>query len=231
MTLHDIVATMLRRWYLPVIAVSLACGMWVLLARDGGCFTTSTVVSFTLPSRATLLPESGVDDESVIAFAGVVAQEINGTRPAPRYASRDAPLYGVGVRQGVLVGLPNSGGQWVRSFARAEIEIQIVDRTAEEVETRQRNLLDRVFQITRDQQRSASPKQRIRASVVPLTAGIQEISATRSSQLLALVALCSSALIVGGWAAVRLDGWIVSSRMTRAAKSRTVTDTPNTHTS
>lgn len=228
MTFRDIVAAMLRRWYLPLIALVIAGGGWFLWARDGGCFTTSTVVSFTLPSRASLLPESGADDESVIAFAGVVAQEINGTRPAPRYASRDAPLYGVGVRQGVLVGLPNSGGQWARSFARAEIEIQIVARTPDEVQVRQRSLLARVFQITRDQQRSASPKQRIRASVVPLTSGIQEISATRSSQLLALVALCSAALVVGGWAAVRVDGWVNGSRQSGAAKTRTTTDIPKT---
>ncbi len=210
MTFRDIVAAMLRRWYLPLIALVLASGVWLLWARDGGCFTTSTVVSFTLPSRATLLPESGVDDESVIAFAGVVAQEINGGRPAPRYASRDAPLYGVGVRRGVLVGLPDSGGQWSSSFARAEIEIQIVGRTAEEVRVQQRSLLDRVFEIARKQQQDAPPSQRISASVVPLTSGIQEISATRSSQLLALVSLSFAALVVGGWAAVRLDGRIKS---------------------
>lgn len=228
MTFRDIAAAMLRRWYSPLIALMVAGGVWFLWARDGGCFTTSTVVSFTLPSRATLLPESGTDDESVIAFAGVVAQEINGTRPAPRYASRDAPLYGVGVRDGVLVGLPNSGGQWARSFARAEIEIQIVARTSEEVQVRQRDLLARVFQIARDQQRSASPKQRIRASVVPLTSGIQEISATRSSQLLALVALCSAALVVAGWAAVRFDGWVNSSARSRTARPKAATDTSKT---
>ena len=132
MTFWDVAATVARRWYVTLIALCLAVAMWLVWARDGGCFTTSTIVSFTLPSRTSLLPESGAFDESVIAFAGVVAHEINGGHPAPRYASSDAPLYGVGVRKGVLVGLPDSGGQWTTSFTKAEIEIQIVARTYEE---------------------------------------------------------------------------------------------------
>lgn len=218
MSFYDVAGAMLRRWYVPFLTLAVAAGLWVIWASDGGCFTTSTVVSFTLPARATLLPESGSEDESVIAFAGVVANEINAGRPAPRYASRDAPLYGVGVRRGVIVGLPDSGGQWASAFARAEIEIQIVGRTYEEVRERQAALLDRVFQITRDQQSAAASKERIRANVVPLTSGIQEVKATRSSRLLALGALVFCALLVAGWLCLRLDRWQDARKVKRAAQ-------------
>lgn len=212
MTFWDAAATVVRRWYITLLCLCLAAITWLTWARDGGCFTTSTIVSFTLPSRSTLLPESGAFDESVIAFAGVVAHEINGGHPAPRYASSDAPLYGVGVRNGVLVGLPDSGGQWTTSFTKAEIEIQIVARTYEDVKETQDRLLGRVMQITRDQQRNASSDHRIGASVMPLTATIREITATRSSQLLALVALCLAAVFVGGWATLELDRRLAARR-------------------
>lgn len=195
---YNIVAAMLRRWYVPMLAVTLACGLWVALGRDGGGYTTSTVVAFTLPSRVTLLPESGAEDSNVIAFAGLVANEINAGRPAPVYASRDAPLYGVGVRQGVLVGLPNSGGQWTSSYSRAEIEIQIVGRTYEEVRDRQAELLDLVFRISNDQQANSPLGGRIRATIVPLTPEIEEISPTASSRLVALAALLMSAMLLSG---------------------------------
>lgn len=215
MTFWDVAATMARRWYVTLVSLCLAVTMWLVLARDGGCFTTSTIVSFTLPSRTTLLPESGAFDESVIAFAGVVAHEINGGHPAPRYASSDAPLYGVGVRKGVLVGLPDSGGQWTTSFTKAEIEIQIVARTYDEVKQTQDRLLRRVMQITRDQQRTASSNHRIGASVMPLTSTIREVAATRSSQLLALVALAIAAIIVGGWATLQLDRGLAAKEQVR----------------
>ena len=205
MTFWDIAATVARRWYIMLFAFAMATALWIALARDGGSYTTSTIVSFTLPSRTTLMPESGAFDESVIAFAGVVANEINNGHPVPRYASSDAPLYGVGVRDGVLVGLPDSGGQWTSYYAKAEIEIQIVARTYDQVKQTQERLLKRVFEITEEHQRNSTSKHRIRASVMPLSTTIREITATRSSQLLALVALAGAAVLVGGWAALEFD--------------------------
>lgn len=205
MTLRELLHALLRRWYLPLTALLMAGAVGFTWLQSGGCYTTTTVVAFTLPSRATLLPQSGLDDVNVIAFAGVVAQEINGGRPIARYASREAPLYGVGVRQGLLVALPDSGSQWASSFARAEIEIQIVGRTHDEVAALQQDLLDRVFLLAAGQQASSAADQRIQASIAPLTTSIQQVTATRLGQLIALVALATAALIVGGWAAVRLD--------------------------
>ena len=207
MNLREILAVLARRWYVTLLALSLAGWAWSAWAADGGSYSTSTVVLFTLPARASLLPESGLDDSNVIAFAGVVAQEINGGRPAPHYASHDAPLYGVGVRNGVLVGLPDSGTQWTSSYSQAEIEIQIVARSREEVRSKQLVLIDQVLQITHDQQQSSSPGQRITASVMPLTTSILHLTSTRSSQVAALLALIVAAVLAGGATAVHLDRW------------------------
>lgn len=206
MGFYSVIGAMLRRWYIPLLTVLLAGGAWVYLDKDGGCFTTSTVVTFTLPARATILPESGLEDSNVIAFAGLVASEINNGRPVLAYASRDAPLFGVGVRQGVIVGLPNYGGQWSNSYARAEIEIQIVGLTYEEVRERQTTLLDDVYRVTSEQQEANSSSEgRIRAAVLPMTGGIQEVVSSRSSRLIALIALLTSAVLLSGGCSVLIE--------------------------
>ena len=203
---YHIVGAMLRRWYIPLFSVMAAGGLWFSLMQDGGCYTSSTVVTFSLDARAVLLPDSGLEDSNVIAFAGMVANEINEGRPAPPYASREAPLYGVGVRRGEIVGLPNSGGQWTNYYPRAEIEIQIVGRTLPEVRKRQIVLLNRAFGITRREQLVNSPKEgSIRAAVLPMTADIQKITPSRTSQLVALAALLLSAILLSGGACAWLD--------------------------
>lgn len=217
MGFYSTVAAMFKWWYISLFAVLLASGGWFFLAAEGGLFTTSTVVTFSLPSLGAILPESGVEDRSVIAFAGVVANEINEGQPATRYASKDAPLYGVGVRRGVLVGLPDSGGQWTNSYARAEIEIQIVGRTYDEVKDRQATLLDRVFTISRSQQVNSPAEERIRAVVLPMTTGIQEITPSTLSRFAALAALLTSALLLGGGGSV----WLERRRLNRIKRPET----------
>lgn len=203
---YNIVAAMARRWYVSLVAVLVAIGGWALLMEDGGCFTTSTVVTFSLDSRAIILPDSGLEDSNVIAFAGMVANEINEGRAAPPYASREAPLYGVGVRHGAIVGLPNLGGQWTRYYPRAEIEIQIVGRTQEEVRERQVELVDRALQISRQVQQANSPIEgRIHAAVLPMTGDIQEITPSRLSRVVALAALLMSATLLSGGVSAQLE--------------------------
>lgn len=202
-----VLVTMLRRWYVVVVVVLCAGCFGIYWMKDGGCYSAATTVSFTLPRRQTLLPESGRNDENVIAFAGAVAMEINrGRRPAS-YASNDAPLYGVGVRQGVLVAMPNLGGQWSAMYSRADIEIQIVGRSREWVESTQQETIKKVFEVTKNRQSSAytSPQTYITANIIPLTTGVQHVSVGRASQMLAFAALFFAALLVGGTGAVILD--------------------------
>lgn len=207
MTLREVLRAALRRWY--VVSAVLLIGAFgaFLLQRDGGTFATRTSVVFTLPGEAPLLPENGATDERVIAFAAGVAQELNGGRPVETYAAADAPSYGAGVREGVWVGLPNYGGQWVQSYGLAQIEVQIVGRTEEGVRSIQTEMLDRVSEIAvaRQVESGVSEAERIQTSIIPLTSQIDHISASRSATLLAFAAMGAASLLVGLWLAVRLE--------------------------
>jgi hypothetical protein len=207
MTVRALLATMLRRWYVPVAVIVLAAILMMVLLRDGGTYTSRTVVSFTYPSKSSLSYGSGSNDVSVIAFAGAVASEINRGRPIARYSDDSAPYYGAGMREGVLVGLTATGNQWATSFPRADIEIQIVGRTREWVLTRQQELVAEVLAAAEEQQSglAAASTERIAAVVVPLTLNIEHVAAGRTELIAAAGALLAAALLVGAWLAVVLD--------------------------
>ena len=181
MTIRELMSAVLRRWYIPLGLLAGAALLTVILARDGGIYTTTTVVSFMLPASTSLSPTNGTNDSSVIAFAGSVVQEANNGRPPARYSMGDAPYYGAGVREGVLVQLANAGSQWVSTVMKAEVEIQIVGRTFDWVESRQAVVVDNVLRIAQAQQAAVmiSPDDRITAAVVPMTMQIDYVSASQ----------------------------------------------------
>lgn len=209
MTFRELVAAVLRWWYVPLAAMLGAGGFAFYLVGEGGLYVARTVVMFIHlePSQVAIGADNGTANDNVIAFAGAVANDINNGRPVSRYAREDAPLYGVGLTEGVHVSLPDDGGQWMTSFTRAELDIEIVGRSREYVEATQRALLLKVFDRTRELQGPAydNPDERIRAQVSPLTLAIDHIHASRREQVFAVASLELAAFLVGAWCAVRLD--------------------------
>ncbi len=205
MTIREILIAMARRWYVVVALLAMALLLGILLLRDGGVYSTRTIVSFMFPTSTSLSASNGTTDESLIAFAGAVAQEINNGRPAATYSEDAAPFYGAGVREGILVSLPYSGNQWATDFAVAEVEIQIVGRSREWVEATQAELVAKVLRLADEQQEELAvpADQRIEMTVVPLTLEIEHIVPGRVSILAALAALIAASLIVAGWVAAR----------------------------
>jgi hypothetical protein len=206
-TIRDIFSAMLRHWYIPLGLIACAALITVLLARDGGIYTTKTVVSFLRPDSTSLSPSNGMNDSSVIAFAGSVVLETNNGHPPAGYSMEDAPYYGAGIREGVLVELANSGNQWASTFNKAEVQIQIVGRTRDWVESRQKEAVGKVLSIAESRQRelAVAPQNRIFASVVPVTTQIQYVGASRSSQLAAWAAMLVAAITIGAWGSVIVD--------------------------
>jgi hypothetical protein len=213
-TVRQLMSILFRRWYIPLGLLACAALVTVMLARDGGIYTTRTVISFMLPASTSLSPTNGTNDSSIIAFAASVVQETNNGRPPAGYSMEDAPYYGAGIREGELVKLIDSGNQWAPMVNKAEIEIQIVGRTFDSVESRQGELVSKIVQAAEFQQAAIAvlPENRITASVVPLTTDIDYISASRSSQLAAGGALFAVAIIIGAWGSVTIDRLLVRRR-------------------
>jgi hypothetical protein len=215
MTVRELGSAMVRRWYVVVLALIVAVAGNYLLQRSEGVYATETVVSFILPDETRLSPNSGLDDASVIAFAGVVARAVNSGKTPAIYSIYNAPLYGAGVRQGVVVSLPNAGNQFATSYQRAEVVLQIVGPTEQWVAQKQSQLLAEVVAISDAQQASVTPAtSRIRASPAAPTMKISHVVPSRSTAIAALVALLVAAVLVGGWAAVTMDRAIRGRKIT-----------------
>lgn len=219
MTFRDVLGSVLRRWYALTLVLAACAYLTYTREESSGSYVSDTAVTFTLPARSTLLPYSGTNDSSVIAFASAIADEINAGESAPQYATADAPFYGAGLRQGVSAGVPNYGGQHAVSYSAAVIEIKIVGRTPDWVEERQRAVLGEIDAAVRGQQSTTSRSDRISTTIEPLSRQIFHVTPSRSSQLMAFAAMGMAGLIAGSAIATMLDGltdllrrWRVSTR-------------------
>lgn len=221
MTIRELIVVMTRRWYAVVLVVLVAVAATSAFESSGGMYTTRTAVRFVIDEYATLLPDNGSRDEKVIEFAAMIATEINEGRPAVGYARADAPFYGAGVREGVLIALPNTGGQWQESHSEADIEIQIVGPTRAWVLERQQRLTARVRERAQQLQDDVgAPRDaRITTSIAPLTARIEYVAPTRSSRFAAYGAMAVATVLVAGWAAVRVDRAVLAARGRRRERA------------
>jgi len=218
MTLRELLEAMTHRWY-AVVTVGVLAGLALAaFVADSGTYSTRTIVTFRFAETAAVASDNGSESESVIAFAGAVASEVNRGRPTPRYSSNNAPYYGAGIRDGVVVGLRDDGNQWAPRFTSAMLEIQIVGRTHERVAERQRAIVAEIEQIVAAQQALVhDPTDRISAHVEPLTTDIEFITHTRSTLAAAAAAMGIVVLLVGGWLAAVIDHRPRRSRPARPA--------------
>lgn len=218
MTVRDLAGAMLRRWYIVIAALTIAGVGGYHLYLGQGVYSTETVVSFVYPGETRLSRYSGLDDANLIAFAGIVARAVDNGRSPVLYSEDTAPLYGAGVRERVVVALPNSGNQWFASYQRAEVVLQIVGPSQQWVARTQDDLLTKIVQVSNAQQASvASGVSLIQVAPVETTKTIYHVLPSRTSTIAAFLALFSAALIVGGWVAVVIDG-AVGSRKTRSRR-------------
>jgi len=211
---------MFRRWYVSVVILAAAVGLTGALLNLGSLYTTTTVVSFTLPSTSALQPDNGTADASVIDFASSVANEANSGQSSPQYASVDAPFYGAGVRKGITVRLPNYGGQWApTSFMSALIEIQIVGPDPTWVRAQQTAVLERIRSRAHEQQSTAPRSRRITATVEPLTTQIVQIAPSNRDKLIGVASMGLAVLISSAWLSAAVDR-VARHRQPRAARGR-----------
>lgn len=219
-TVREVLSAIGKRFYVLLAILLVFAGATYLFYKDGGTYSTRTTVTFTLPARSTLLPESGTGDLSIIAFAGTVATAINQGKPAPTFSDANAPYYGAGVRQGIMVSLRNGGNQWITNFPSATIDIQIVGRTRAWVYQHQQEALKQIMDVAAAQQAATvTPESdRITAHVAPLSTDIQLIAPGRSELILAGAAMGLAGLVTGCSAAVIVDRSIRSWRRRRALR-------------
>jgi hypothetical protein len=70
---------------------------------------------------------------ALVPFAALVEKRVNDDSASVNLVLSRGTLYGAGVKHGYSVTLPNTGGQWTKSFSRPVLAVQVVDSSAERV--------------------------------------------------------------------------------------------------
>lgn len=155
MTLWDLIRSLIRRWPVLLVGAVLTGGLGYLSVQDDGVYWTRTEVVFLAPSSR-LYPNSlKTTSEDLIITAGIVAKEITGPERITKYASTEANLVGIGVRDGWSVRLPDTGGQWAPNFASQTLLVEAVGSSSAEVEAKQSELVRRIGESLATMQREA----------------------------------------------------------------------------
>lgn len=128
MTTWDVFRTIARRW--PVAALGAVVTLVVTLQvfLTPGVFLTSTDI-YISPPRGSSPTQMGRFTDSTIAMTGLVERRVN-EGSEHRAVSPDVTLVDMGIYDGTMVTLPNSGGQWTYSFAEPRLHVSAAASTA-----------------------------------------------------------------------------------------------------
>ncbi|GAA4167209.1 hypothetical protein [Gryllotalpicola koreensis] len=219
MTIIMALRIMLRRWYvvLAVFAMAGTCLYWQV--KHAGVYASYAVVTL-LPSNGRFVATDPYGDPTpYTTFASALVQQFNEGRTQEPLSTTTAPLYGVGVRQGIQVSLANSGNQWVNQFDQPSIIVQVVGPTKAWVDANTRSVVGDLISLSDRMQAQSGivPAQRMVAQQQPLTGLAAHVAPGRKTELIAVGAFGAAALIVASALAVWTDA-LASALMQRRAR-------------
>jgi hypothetical protein len=209
MTMWTLLRAVRRRWYVSTVGlIGTVVGVYLAATTPGIYYQQADVVFFApdIPQGANayqLVPDS------LISAAGLVGRQVHEEMDGPQPVSSTVTILDIGIRDGVRVRIPNSGGQWNISFHQPVLDVEIVGNSPERVRARMSATVSRIQQVLRDGQLAAgaSSRQLITAALNPSTPPVlyrrgDRARATASALALGLgLTLTSAALVertVGG---------------------------------
>lgn len=212
MTVHELLVVMRRRWYVLAAVLVVTVGVGAMFVREGGMYVTKTAVTFEAPDPGAWETD-GSRETGVISLALAVAQQVGEGTDSADYAASDAPYYGAGIRQGVRVSVPDSGGQWQASYTRAAIVIDVVSPDRAWVEQQQAERVRAVRAAAALLQTGIPTAVQVDVDVEPLSTAVQRVEPSRLGQLMGLAALAAVGVLAGSAAAVTVDRRATSGRV------------------
>lgn len=169
-----------RFWLLGALGMACTVAAALMVVRAEGVYWAKAEVLFAVPSSpgTNALMDS---HETIIATAGLIQRDVVGARDTSRVVSDSVTLVGQGVREGVSVRLPNSGGQWANNFERPVLDVQVVSESQEGAQRR----LDRTISsinkalTQRQQQARVNSANLITMTVMPAAPEVQYVTGER----------------------------------------------------
>jgi hypothetical protein len=182
------------KWRWPAVGSLLLVSILVLVTLPGPrqLYWIKAQIVFLMPQNlaASGNPLYG-QYQGLVSFAAVIEREFNGYNHSNTAAGMGATIYGMGVKNGYSVTLPNTGSQWESSFNRPYLDIEVVSDDPEQTSDMLRDVADEVLDLVSRTQRElgVSASNMIRAELGPPRAEVVLVSANQPRALLSLAVL------------------------------------------
>lgn len=213
----DILAALPRRWY--VVVLGLACTALAVFAVDQRpvVYTSRATVFLVAPVTAESPNALQPSLDSLVMTAGVIAKELNGTTAPRKLASMDATIVGRGIWDGVLIQLPDNGGQWSANYNSQTLDVQVAAATPELVRERQSAAFALIDGTLRQLQgRFGVPvSARITTEHAPAVPPVVKLDGRRSRALAMVGVLGASGTLAGVYAAEAIAAAVRRRRRSR----------------
>ncbi|WP_028659479.1 hypothetical protein [Nocardioides insulae] len=217
MTTAEVMQVLRRRfWVVLLVLVGTAAVLYSVHARPGVYSSRVDVVLIAPPAATSATDASLVSSsENLIALAGLVERRVNAGVEKPAATSQEVDLAGIGIQDGVLLTLPNAGGQWNYNFTSPMLSVQAVGPDPDGVaERRDAAIADvRRALLELQQEEGVRPERRVSTRVVPAA---PPVFYNRGSDLRAV----ATVLLIGGVLAVA--GAVLVDHLLRRRRSRSV---------
>lgn len=153
MTFWELVRVLMRYWPIVLVGAVYTVACCFIAITNDGVYTTRTNILFQAPSTQQSNPLR-TQSEEIIDTAGIVAKRVSGPGKVTKFATSEATLVGIGVRDGWSLRLPDTGGQWATNFSTQMLTLDVVGPSREVVQSRRAELIGRtqqeLFQLQRD---------------------------------------------------------------------------------
>jgi len=121
-----------RRWYVFVAVLMLFVPLALHASSVRGVYWAKYDVVFLLPPGASDNNALRNGASNIVFYAAMIQRQYTSTHKVVKVQTNGAPLYGSGVRSGVSMYLPDTGGQWQSNFNRPAITVEVVAETEAE---------------------------------------------------------------------------------------------------
>ncbi|MET0467836.1 MAG: hypothetical protein ABWZ87_03780 [Aeromicrobium sp.] len=141
MVFWDVLVAAFRRWYVVVLGLAVTyVAVAAIDARPEVYYLRGQAV-FVAPASEVYPNKLRVNAADLIAVAGIVGKRINGMDALPKTSSSAATMVGRGVRDGVLITLPDNGVQWAPYYDTRALYIEVAASDPEVARARHRAAL------------------------------------------------------------------------------------------
>lgn len=186
-TVVDASRIIMRRWYVAAVCL-LLLATCAVVAKSPTVYWTQTDVRLVFSGTTPTNPLFQTSD-SIIATAGLLVSEYNSANRSPRLSSDDVTIVDAGIENGILVRLPDAGGQWATNFNEPRIDVQVSGSDPEEVRSRTTQVVAQITGLLATRQASAgvASAELIQALPSPGTPVVAMTHGSRTRGLAAIV--------------------------------------------